>query len=230
MTYDSSPNLSQSERYKNLILFLAVLNTIFVVILAALQSDAGIRATLADRDSQYYAVISSSELHRSGLSANYDFMVLTQTLKSQQENLVLMMTALEQQMQGQASQAVISQADAEIALAQAQTGKKFSVLYTDSRFKPQDESGIPDFKQYLASINVRAIELVQKQNEAADAYHLWNQKSDDYAMILTIISIAFLLYSIGQSVVSHRLRLFFAIIGILVQIVCVFWSLIVLIR
>lgn len=220
---------TQSDRYKTLLLFLAILNTVFVVILASLQSDAGIRATLADRDSQYYAVASSGELHRSGLASNYDFMVLAQTLKSQQENLVLSMTVLEQQIQGQSKQAEFSQTAANSALAQADVGRKFSILFTDPRFKPKDTLGLPNLQDYLTHINAQANEMVKKQNEAADAYHLWNQKSDDYAMILTIISIAFLIFGVGQAVTDSRLRFFFVIVGGTIQAVCFFWSIAVLI-
>lgn len=230
MTFENQQPPHLGDRYKTLLIFLAILNTVWVVLLAALQSDAGIRAAQSDRDSQYYAVIASGELHRSGLTSNFDFMVLTETLKNQQENLVLMMTALEQQMQGQAQQAEFSRTAASAAQAQAEVGQKFSILYSDPRFKPKDALGLPNVTEYLAVINSKANELVTKQNRAADAYHLWSQKSDDYAMILTIISIAFLLLGIGQAISITKLRLFFAILGGLIQFICVLWTMVILIK
>lgn len=220
----------QSDRYKSMLIFLAILNTVVVVFLAALQSDATIRATLADRDSQYYAVSASGELHRSGLASNYDFMVLAQTLKNQQDNLVLMMTALEQQIRGENNQAVLSQIGADSAQAQADAGRNFSILFTDPRFAPKELIGMPNVAEYLVFINADANNLVTRQNQAADDYQLWNKKSDDYAMILTIISIAFLLFGVGQAVTNSRLRLFFAIFGGLIQAICILWALVILIQ
>lgn len=230
MTQTSSNSPGQSNRFKSLTIFLAIFNTLVVVFLAALQSDATIRATLADRDSQYYAVSVSGELHRSGLASNYDFMVLAQTLKNQQENLVLMMTALEQQMRGENNQAAISQNGADAAQAQANAGRKFSILFTDPRFAPKELIGMPNVADYLIFNNSNANNLLIKQNQAADAYHLWNQKSDDYAMILTIISIAFLLFGVSQAVSNPKLRLFFAALGGSIQAVCILWSLVILLR
>lgn len=220
----------QSDRYKSMLIFLAILNTVVVVFLAALQSDATIRATLADRDSQYYAVSASGELHRSGLASNYDFMVLAQTLKNQQDNLVLMMTALEQQIRGENNQAVLSQIGADSAQAQADAGRNFSILFTDPRFAPKELIGMPNVAEYLVFINADANNLVTRQNQAADDYQLWNKKSDDYVMILTIISIAFLLFGVGQAVTNSRLRLFFAIFGGLIQAICILWALVILIQ
>lgn len=229
MTQSLHPPI-HSDRYKSILIFLAILNTVVVVFLAALQSDATIRATLADRDSQYYAVSASGELHRSGLASNYDFMVLAQTLKNQQDNLVLMMTALEQQIRGENNQAVLSQIGADSAQAQADAGRNFSILFTDPRFAPKELIGMPNVAEYLVFINADANNLVTRQNQAADDYQLWNKKSDDYVMILTIISIAFLLFGVGQAVTNSRLRLFFAIFGGLIQAICILWALVILIQ
>lgn len=230
MTNSTQQPSAQSDRFKSLLILLSILNTLVIVFLAALQSDANIRATLADRDSQYFAVSASGELLRSGLASNYDFMILTQTLKNQQENLVLKMTALEQQMRGEVDQAANSQNGADAAQAQADAGRKFSILFTDARFAPRELIGMPNVEDYLVYINANANNLVTRQNKAADEYQLWNKKSDDYVMILTIISIAFLLFGVGQAVSNPKLRIFFAIFGGSIQAICILWTVAILMR
>lgn len=230
MNLENSQAPAQTDRFKNLLVLLAIANTLLVVILASLQSDATIRATVADRDSQYYAVKASGELHRSGLASNYDFMILAETLKNQQENLILMMTALEQQMQGNEGQADVIYGAAAVAQAKAGVGNIYSILFNDPRFSPAEPGGMPDLPVYLEFLNAKANEWVGQQNSAVDSYHLWNKKSDDYAMILTIVSVSFLLFGVGQAATDQRLRVFFTIIGGYIQVFSVIWTIIIVLN
>ena len=221
---------ANADRWKNLLIFLTILNTIFAAVLAALQSDAGIRANVADRDSQHYAISSSGEINRSGMAAGYDLKVVFDALKFDQENLVLMMTALDQIQRGENSFAANSQALADAALAKAKAAKQISTLYTDARFAPKDAKGFPDLQAYLLQSNTRAEEFQKKNNLAADLYNKWNQKSDDYVMILTITSVAFLLFGVGQTLSAAGLRLFFAIVGGYIQFVCAAWMIVTILK
>src|SRR5512145_2379510 len=98
MSETPAPVLQASERWKSLLIFLTIINTVIVACLAALQSDAGIRAALADRDSQYYAIGVSGELYRIGLATDYEFRVVFDVLKNDQESVILQMAALELEM------------------------------------------------------------------------------------------------------------------------------------
>ena len=51
-----------AERYKNLIVLLTVFTTVLAAVLAALQADANIREGVANRNSQYLAILASGEL------------------------------------------------------------------------------------------------------------------------------------------------------------------------
>lgn len=218
------------ERWKNLVIILTIINTVFAAVLAALQADASIRASIADRDSQYYAVEASAELYRSGLAENYDFAIFNQTLNNQQEAYILQFTALSQQISGFDTQAGLTQALAASSQARADAGRKFSVLYRDPRYAPQTESDSPDLKAYVADLNARANQLVASQNQAVDAYHTWNKKADDDVTVLTVLAVAFLLFGIAQTIHSSRLRLLFAGFGGLVQLVCLVWTVGILIK
>lgn len=216
-----------SERWKNLLVFLVITNTVIIAVLAALQSDAGIRAALADRDSQYFAIAASGELHRAGLAADYEFRIVYDVLKNTQEGLILQMTALEQGMANATQAAGLNDAAA-AAQARADTGRKFTSLFSDPRYAPRDKNGFPNFEAYLKDTNARAKEWTGRQNAAADEYQRWNQKSDDYLMILTITAVAFLLFGVGQTLRAVPLRLVFAIFGGYIEFVCVIWALVIL--
>ena len=133
-----------SERYKNLIVLLTVFTTVLAAVLAALQADANIREGVASRDSQYLAILASGELHRAGLESNYEFSVLGDYLQNLQEGTVLEITAIEQETAGDEEAAQASREIAALSQARTSIGEKFSILYTDSRYAPQNDSDAKD--------------------------------------------------------------------------------------
>jgi hypothetical protein len=217
------------DRWRNLVIVLTVMTTVFAAVLAALQADASIRSNMANRDSQFYAVAASGELIRSGLSSNYEFVVYGHILRDLQEATVFQLTALEQQGRGEADLAKSTLALAEAAQARANTGNKFSVFNTDPRYAPKAEGELPQAEAYLKDTNAKANELVSKQNQAADDYKLWNNKSDAYVTILTVLAVAFFMFGVAQAVKVTYMRLVFTVFGSLIILVCGAWTLLILI-
>ncbi|MEO7840150.1 MAG: hypothetical protein ABIU06_12440 [Anaerolineales bacterium] len=205
-----------SDRYKNLIVGLNVFTTVLAIVLAALQVDANIRADVASRDSQYLAILASSELHRAGLESNYEFSVLGDYLKNQQEGTVLEITALEQETAGDEEAAQASREIAALSQARTGIGEKFSILYTDPRYAPENDGDPPNAEQYVTDVFERSNEMFEEQKKAADDYHNWDRKADLYVTALTIIAVAFLLFGLAQALNDARLRLIFAVFGIAV--------------
>jgi hypothetical protein len=220
----ASPN---PERWKAMIIILTMINTILVAIIAGLQTDANIRANNANRDSQYYAVLTSGELHYIGLKNNYDMNTFARILDNGQRSLVMGFTSLEQLQNGDEAGAAISSLQEKVAQAQADAATKFSIFYQDPRYAPQSPEAQPDLQRYLDDSNTKALELLAKQNAASDAYKIWSGKSDSYVAVLTIMAIAFFLFGIAQSV-NPRLRLLFAGFGIVVIVLGVGWALAIL--
>ena len=205
-----------TERHKNLIIVLTVLTTVFAAALAALQADAGIRANIANRESQYLAVLASGELHRAGLEGNYQFNIFGDYLKNLQETTVLELTALQQEKKGDTKAAQSSRELAASSQARADVGTKFSIFYNDARYAPKSEEDLPKAEQYVTDLNQKANDTVAKQNEASDAYRRWNQKSDTYVTALTILAVAFFLFSLAQALKDVRTRLTFTVLGVIV--------------
>jgi hypothetical protein len=212
----ATPVSEDPDRYKNLIIILTVLTTVLAAVLAALQSDASIRADIANRDSQFYAIQVSSELHRVGLVTDYEFNIFGDYLTNLQQSTVLGLTALEQEQAGDTKAAQATRELAAVSLARANLGEQFSVFYTDPRYAPQQEGGLPNADQYLTDLNKEMSEALTKQNEAADAYSKWNRKGDSYVTALTILAVAFFLFGLAQAVKSARMRITFAGFGIVV--------------
>jgi multidrug transporter EmrE-like cation transporter len=218
-----------SEKYKTLIVILTVFTTVLAAVLAALQSDASIRADIANRDSQYLAIQASGELHRAGLEANYEFTVFGDYLKNLQESTILQLTALEQEQKGEDDAANATNELAGIAQARADAGMKFSALYSDPRYAPQGDDIMPRAEQYIIDINAKSNEIVAQQNESADAYARWNRKADSYITALTILAVAFFLFGLAQAVKNAQMRLAFAVFGTFVILFSLFVSIITLI-
>jgi len=217
------------DRWRNLVIVLTVMTTVFAAVLAALQADASIRSNIANRDSQFYAIVASGELIRSGLSSNYEFTVFGQVLRDLQVATVFQLTALEQQGRGENDLAKSTLIQADAAQARSNTGNKFSVFNTDPRYAPKAEGELPQLETYLKDSQAKANELVASQNQAADDYKRWNNKSDAYVTILTVLAVAFFMFGVAQAVKVTHMRLVFTIFGSLIILVCSAWTLLVLV-
>jgi hypothetical protein len=217
------------DRWKTLALVLTILTTVFASILAALQTDADIRASKANRDSQALAIVASGELDRGGLAANYELSLLGSQLTDMQQALVFELTALEQQARGEDDLAEVTLVLASAASARVERARQLSLLYTDPRYAPADADSQPDAAAYLADLVATAEELVVQQNAAADDYLFWSRKADSYVTILTVLAVAFFLFGLAQTMRAERLQRFFVLVGSLVLATSVAWSVTVLV-
>jgi len=216
------------ERWRTLVIVLTMINTILVAIVAGLQTDANIRSNAANRDSQYYAILTSAELQRSGLQGNYDLNTYARVLDNTQRSLLMQFTALQQTQNNDKQGANQSTLQGQIAQAQADMAAKFSLFYQDPRYAPKKSGDAPNLQAYALDTSAKAKELLAKQNAASDTYNKWSGKADSYVAVLTILAIAFFLLGIAQSV-NPRLRLLFAGFGVAVIVLGVGWALAILI-
>jgi len=217
-----------SEHYKTLIVVLTLITTVITTIVATLQADANIRANTANRDSQYYAVLVSGELRRSGLQSSYDMNTFAGVLRETQTSLMMQFTALQSEQDADKLGTALSNISALAAQARADKLTNFSVFYTDPRYAPKTPDGMPDAEAYLADSNTKANEIMEKQNTAADDYHKWSSKADSYVGVLTIIAVAFFLFGLAQAL-TGRMRLVFAIFGAIILLGASAWAMLVLV-
>ena len=225
MNETPTPAPEPTERYKTLIVVLTLITTVITAIVATLQADANIRANTANRDSQYYAILVSAELQRSGLQSTYDLNTMAKVLLEKQTALMMEFTALQaEDKQGTA----LSNLSALAAQARADILTNFSVFFTDPRYAPKTTDGLPDGEAYLADSNAKANEILEKQNTAADDYHKWSSKADSYVGVLTVIAVAFFLFGLAQAL-TGRMRLVFAIFGAVILLASSAWTVLILV-
>jgi hypothetical protein len=222
---ETPPPQSQGkpDRYKIIIIALTMLTTIVTAVVAGLQADANIRSNNANRDSQYYAMLAAGELQRLGLQGNYDINTMSEYLRESQTSLVMQITALEQTEQGDEDAAAVSNLMALGAQARADKAQSFSIFYTDPRYAPTTDDGLPNAEAYLADAHTKANELALQQNTAADEYHLWNNKADIYVSILTVLAVAFFLFGLAQAL-KEGMRLTFTIFGTVTLTAAILWT------
>jgi hypothetical protein len=220
---------SNPERGKTLVLVLTLINTVLVASISALQVDANIHANQANRDSQYYAILVSSNLVQTGYRSDYDLNTYSQYLTNTQESLVAEFSAMQRQAANDQQGSDALTLAAQIYQARAEQARKLSILMSDPAYAPPSDQDPPNQTAYLNDLASYSWELVQKQNTASDAYHLWNNKSDSYVGILTVLAVAFFILGVAQ-MTQPRLRLFFSTFAIGVIGIGVLWTLIIVLH
>ncbi len=225
---NETPIPETPERYKTLIVVLTLITTVITAMIATLQADANIRANNANRDSQYYAILVSGELVRSGLQSSYDLNTFSKVLLEKQTALMMQFTALQSEQSADKLGTALNNISALAAQARADKLINFSIFYTDPRYAPKTTDGLPDASAYLTDISDEANKILEKQNAAADEYHKWNSKSDAYVGVLTVIAVAFFLFGLAQAV-KGRMRLVFAVFGLVILLAASAWTLLILV-
>jgi hypothetical protein len=221
------PAVENADRYKTLIVVLTLITTVITAMIATLQADANIRANNANRDSQYYAILVSGEMVRAGLQSSYDLNTFSKVLLETQTALMMEFTALQSEQSADKLGTALNKISALSAQARADKLTNFSVFYTDPRYAPKTAGEMPNSEAYLADVNRKANEILEKQNSAADEFHKWNNKSDSYVGVLTVMAVAFFLFGLAQAL-KGRMRLIFAIFGLVILLTASAWTLLIL--
>jgi hypothetical protein len=224
----NNPDISKPERGKTLVLVLTLLNTVLIAALSALQVDATIRANQANRDSQFYAIQATGSLIQSGAQSDYDMNTYTKWLTNSQQALVASYTALLRQGAGDQQGFDALTLESQIYQAQADKARRLSVLLSDPAYAPASGQMAPNFDTYMSGLYSYSNELVQNQNDASSAYHRWNNKSDSYVAVLTVLAVAFFLLGVAQ-MAQPSIRLLFSLFAIGVISIGALWTLILLI-
>lgn len=221
-------DISNPERGKTLVLVLTLLNTVLIAAISALQVDANIRANQANRDSQYDAVQFTGSLIQAGARSDYDLNTYSMLLTNSQEALVAEYTAMQRQNANDQQGFEALTLESQIYQAQADRVGSLSFLMIDPAYAPASGQMAPNITGYLSDLNSYSLELVQKQNDASDAYHRWSNKSDSYVAVLTVLAIAFFLLGIAQ-MAQPSVRLLFSLFAIGVICIGILWTLILLV-
>ncbi len=219
---------SSPKRGKTLVLLLTLINMILVAAISALQVDATIHSNQANRDSQYYAIQASGSLVQSGAQSEYDLGTYSTWLTDTQQSLIAGYSAIQRHSAGDQSGYERLTFESMLYQARADQEKTLSVLLTDPSYAPISDQASPDVSTYLADLHAPSLALVQRQNDASDAYRRWNNKSDSYVAVLTVLAIAFFLLGVAQ-MSRLKTRLLFSTFAIGVIGIGFLWTMVLLI-
>ncbi len=218
------PKPADQERWKNLVLILTVVATVSAALVAALQVDAGLRANQASRDAQLCAIQLADELQQRGLRSNYELTRLATITQDRLEANVLELTALKLKDKNDKPGAANATLQAQAAKARAAKGQATSLLYTDPRYAPASADGQPNVAQYLKDAQAQEQTLRQQQTSTIDAYSRWSKKANAYVGVWVVLAVALFLLGLAQGV-APRLRLLFAVVGVLAVGAASLWTL-----
>jgi hypothetical protein len=221
-------NPSNPERGKTILLVLTLINTVLVAAVSALQVDVTIRANQANRDSNFYANQVSSSLIYTSSRFDFDMNTYSTYLSNSIQALSAQYSAIQRQVVNDQQGFEALTLEYQIYQTQADRARSLSVFFTDPAYMPASDQGQPDFNTYLSDLYSNSNDLLQKQNAAADSYHRWNNKSDSYVAVLTVLAVAFFLLGVAQ-MTQPNLRLLFSAFAIGVIGIAIFWTLILLV-
>lgn len=120
-----------------------MITTVAVAVVAGLQTDADIRADVANCQSQDYAVQTAGELFRQGLRSDFDLGATADSTKDALEATVLELTALERESTGDAAGAETLRQRADVASARSERVAVLSILMTDPPYAPSRPGSRP---------------------------------------------------------------------------------------
>jgi hypothetical protein len=216
------------DRWKSLVLVLTLVNTVLMASVSALQVDANIRANQANRDAQYYAVQITGGLAYTGARGDFDTNTYAISVTNTLESLVAGYTALLRQEVNDTQGYDALKLEEQIYQARADRATSLSVLQTNPAYGHGTTQTAADFTAYFDELFAPTREILQKQNNASDAYHHWNSKSDSYVAVLTVLAVAFFLLGVAQ-MTRPGLRLLFSIFAVVVLGIGSLWTLILLV-
>jgi len=214
--------LINPETTKKLITVFSLIVTLLIAASGALEADASIRASNANRESQTLAHQVSQQLQRMGFEEMYEFntmiMVLTETIHS------LAINGMTSILEGSADQQTITFLKQEAAVADARDTKLklLSKLYNDPQYAPATPDGLPKINQFLNDLNKNLAENGKAQNDASDRYARFDGKSSTYTSIISILSVNLFLLGLAQ-VISNRLRIILGLLCLFITSISVLW-------
>jgi len=215
------------NRFQFAVSVLLMLATVLSAIVGYLENSASLQEDQSARTQQALAVQIMGNILQSGQAAQYETRLLSEYIERQQHALALQGAALLMTQDGLLDPAQRAMTGAEELLAEAETIKQQSVLLTDPSYAPAGDQSFPDVERYAADSQKRSLDLLKKQNEAADAAQYWGEKGDAYVTILTLLAITLFLYGLSLIMEARLLRYLFSGIGLVVFMVSLLGALIV---
>ena len=212
------------DRWKTTTLILTVLTTVFASILAALQTNADIRAATANRDSQSLACSPRESCSAPGLVANYEFSLLVEIVKDLQTSTIFGLTALEQQYHAARRAAPRPAASWPLPPRRALNAAKPSPRCTPMRATRPRRVQLPGPAGLHAGPAAGAASSSPSRTRPPICTSYGVPSADAYVTVLTVLAVAFFLFGLAQTVQALQLQRFFVLSGALILGGTILWA------
>ncbi|TET54656.1 MAG: hypothetical protein E3J64_01595 [Anaerolineales bacterium] len=215
---------SRSDRFHLLVAGLILLVTILGAGVALLGTHASVLESQATRGSVVMAVELMGALQSGSLRAAYDTDIVVDMAAKMMETAALWQAALDLELEGRSDEAALYATRAEELEAEILAMSGLSVLYTDERYAPQGENDLlPDLDAYSADWREPIDQLLEEQQEQAEAADRWGDKADAHTSVGTVLALSLFLYGLSLAI-RGRVRLIFTGVGTLLVLLALLWT------
>lgn len=213
------------DRFEYSVTVLIMVSTLLTVAVAYLQAHASVREDRAARASEAYAIQMMTEIVQNGYRSDYEAGLVYDSISLGQLALARQFGQLAAWQQSEGELMAEYEHEAGRLEAMREALIPYSILLSDPRYAPQDESGVPNLQLWADDGMAPVLELLAKQNLSVEERDAWGEKAGRYVSIITLSAVALFLYGLSL-VTKGRVGLLFAGVGIALTAASAVWALI----
>jgi len=213
------------SRFEYAVVVLIMAATLLGVTVAFLQTHASVQEDRAARAAEVYAVQMMAEIVRNGYRSDYQASLVYDFISLGQLALARQFGQLAARQQGDSELVAEYEHEAGRLEAMRQALLPYSLLLSDPRYAPQDDSSVPNLQLWADDGLAPVLDLLAQQNASVEKRDAWGAKAGRYVSIITLSAVALFLYGLSL-VTKRRVRLVFVGVGIVLTAASALWTLI----
>lgn len=218
---DESPR----TRFEYVVAVLIMVTTLLGVTVAFLQTHASVQEDRAARAAEVYAIQMMAEIVQNGYRSDYQAGLVYDSISLGQLALARQFGQLVAWQQGEGELAAEYEHEAGRLEAMREALRPHSILLSDPRYAPQDDSGVPNLQLWADDGLAPVLSLLAQQNASVEERDAWGAKASRYVSIITLSAVALFLYGLSL-VTKSPVRLAFVGVGIALTAASALWTLI----
>ena len=211
------------NRFEYVVAVLMMVATLLGVTVSFLENQASVREDGAARAAEVYAIQTMAGIVQNGYRSDYEAGLVYDSISFGELSLARQFGQLTAWQQGEGELAAELEHEAGRLEAMRQALLPHSTLLSDPRYAPQGDGNLPDFSRWMDDGMAPILELLALQNASVEERDSWRAKATTYVSILTLSAVALFLYGLSL-VTKRRVRLVFALVGLVLTIGSALWT------
>lgn len=216
---DASPR----NHFEYFVAVLIMVTTLLGVTVAFLQNHASVQEDRAARAAEVYAIQMMGEIVQNGYRSDYQAGLVYDSISLYQLALARQFGQLTALQQGESDLAAEYEHEAGRLEAMREALLPHSILLSDPRYAPQDDSSVPNLQLWADDGLAPILELLAQQNASVEERDAWSARAQRYVSIITLSAVALFLYGLSL-VTKSRVRFVFVAVGILLTASSGLWT------